>query len=67
MKREYKTVSIDTEQGWGGSKGTADTSVVDAELNKMAALGWELVTVEDLKHTAGSGTLLCIFTRVISE
>ena len=61
--KEYKTVSIETNQGWGGAKGSANTEVIDRVLNAMAAEGWELVCMEDLKHTAGSGALLCIFCR----
>lgn len=61
--KEYKTVSIETIQGWGGAKGSADTEAIDAALNKMARDGWELVCLEDLKHTAGSGSLLCVFSR----
>jgi len=61
--KEYKTVSVDTQQGWGGSKGTADTATLDETLNKMAKQGWELVCIEDLKHTAGTRSLLCVFSR----
>jgi hypothetical protein len=61
--KEYKTVSIETNQGWGGSKGTANTSAVDDVLNKMAKDGWDFVCIEDLKHTAGTGSLLCVFCR----
>lgn len=61
--KEYKTVSIETIQGWGGAKGSADTKAIDDVLNKMAQDGWELVCLEDLKHTAGSGSLLCVFSR----
>ena len=61
--KEYKTVSVETNQGWGGAKGTANTAALDEVLNHMARQGWELVCVEDLKHTAGSGALLCIFSR----
>ena len=61
--KQYKTVSIETNQGWGGAKGSADTSAIDRVLNKMARDGWELVCIEDLKHTAGSGSLLCVFSR----
>lgn len=61
--KEYKTVLIETTQGWGGSKGSADTAAIDVTLNKMAQQGWELVCIEDLEHTAGSGSLLCVFSR----
>lgn len=61
--KEYQTVSIDTIQGWGGAKGSADTKAIDDVLNKMAQDGWELVCLEDLKHSAGSGSLLCVFSR----
>ena len=61
--KEYKTVSIETNQGWGGARGTANTTAVDAVLNAMAADGWELACIEDLKHTAGTGSLLCVFCR----
>ena len=64
--KEYKTVSIDTNQGWGGSKGTANTDLIDDVLNRMAKQRWELVCIEDLQHTAGTGTLLCVFCREIS-
>ena len=40
-----------------------NTAALDAVLNEMARDGWELDCVEDLKHTAGSGALLCIFSR----
>ena len=63
--KEHKTVSIETNQGWGGAKGTANTAALDEVLNKMARDRWELVCVEDLKHTAGSNALLCIFSREI--
>ena len=62
---KYKTISIETNQGWGGAQGTVDPEAIDKVLNKMAAEGWELVCVEDLKHTAGSGALLCVFKREI--
>lgn len=61
--KEYKTISVETTQGWGGAKGTANIKELDDALNRMAREGWELVCVEDLKHTAGSGALLCIFSR----
>ena len=61
--KEYKTISVETTQGWGGAKGTTNTQDLDEALNKMAQDGWALVCVEDLKHTAGSGVLLCIFNR----
>src|SRR6476620_4943059 len=61
--KEYKTVSVETQQGWAGSKGTANTATLDATLNTMAKEGWELVCVEDLIHTAGTGSLLCVFSR----
>jgi hypothetical protein len=63
--KEYKTVAIETNQGWGGAKGTANTAAIDEVLNRMSADGWALVCIEDLKHTAGSGSLLCVFTRDI--
>ena len=62
--KEYKTVSIKTDQCLGGAKGAVDTEEIDALLNKMAQERWELVCIEDLKHTAGSGSLLCVFVRV---
>lgn len=62
-KREYKTVCVPTKQGWGGSKGSVDNTELDAALNAMASDGWELVTIEDLKHTAGTSALLCVFSR----
>ena len=65
--KEYKTVSIETNQGWGGAKGSANTTALDETLNKMARDRWELVCVEDLKHTAGSGALLCIFSREVQS
>ena len=61
--KEYKTVSIDTTQGWGASKGTADVQKVDIVLNQMAREGWELACMEDLEHGAGSRCLLCVFVR----
>ena len=61
--KEYKTVSVETEQGWGGAKSTANTALLDDVLNKMAKDGWELLCIEDLKHTAGTGSLLCVFFR----
>ncbi|QDT38840.1 DUF4177 domain-containing protein [Stratiformator vulcanicus] len=61
--KEYKTISVETDQNWGGAKGSVNTAALDETLNLMAREGWELVCVEDLKHTAGSGTLLCIFSR----
>ena len=60
---EYKSVTIDTIQGWGGSKGKMDCDKLDDVLNKMAQKGWMLSNIEDLQHTAGSQTLLCIFQR----
>jgi hypothetical protein len=63
--KEYKTVSVETNQGWGGAKGSANTAALDDTLNSMAKDGWGLVCVEDLKHTAGSGALLCIFSREV--
>ena len=65
--KEYKTVSVETNQGWGGAKGSANTTTLDEALNKMARDRWELVCVEDLKHTAGSGALLCIFSREVQS
>lgn len=65
--KEYKTVSVQTEQKWGGAKGSANTVALDEVLNKMAKDRWELVCVEDLKHSAGSGALLCIFAREIQS
>lgn len=61
--KEYKTISVETNQGWGGAMGSANTAALDDVLNTMARERWELVCVEDLKHTAGSGALLCIFSR----
>ena len=61
--KEYKTVSVEAQQGWGGSKGTADTATLDAMLNKMARERWELVCIEGLQHTAGTSSLLCVFSR----
>lgn len=61
--KEYKTVSVETQQGWGGSKGTADTATLDATLNKMAREGWELDCIQSLQHTAGTSSLLCVFSR----
>ncbi|MES2660618.1 MAG: DUF4177 domain-containing protein [Verrucomicrobiota bacterium] len=61
--KEYKTVLVPAEQGWGGSKGTADTSALDATLNQMSRDGWELQLIENLNHTAGSSSLLCVFAR----
>ena len=61
--KEYKSISVETVQGWGGSKGAIDNASLDAALNNMAREGWELVCVEDLKHTAGTGSLLCVFSR----
>ena len=60
---EYKSVAIDTTQGWGGSKGKIDCDKLDVVLNRMAQNRWELSKIEDLEHTAGSQTLLCIFQR----
>ena len=60
---EYKSVAIDTTQGWGGSKGKIDCDKLDEVLNHMAQDGWVLSSIEDLEHTAGSQTLLCIFQR----
>ena len=61
--KEYRSLLFPTEQGWGGSKGTADTQDLDEALNKMAGEGWALFTLENLNHTAGSGSLLCVFVR----
>lgn len=61
--KEYRTIAIETKQGWGGAKGAADTEAIDAALNRMARDGWELVCLQDLQHTAGSGSLLCVFAR----
>jgi len=62
--KEYKTISVKTNQSWGGgAKGSANTDTLDEVLNVMARDHWELVCVEDLKHRAGSGELLCIFSR----
>jgi hypothetical protein len=63
--KEYKTVSIGTNQGWGGAKGSVDTQALDDVLNRMAKDGWELACIEDLKHTAGSNWLLCVFSREV--
>ena len=63
LMKEYKTVSIKTDQGWGGAKGTADTEAIDRVLNLMSTEGWELFCVQDLQHTSGSASLLCIFVR----
>jgi hypothetical protein len=63
--KEYKTVSVETNQGWGGAKGSANTAALDEVLNRMAKDGWDLVCVEDLQHTAGSGALLSIFSREV--
>jgi hypothetical protein len=65
--REYKSVSLTTNQGWGGSKGTVNTDALDELLNRMARDGWELNCIEDLEHTAGSQTLLCVFSRPFSS
>jgi hypothetical protein len=61
--KEYKTVSVQTNQSWGGARGAIDTGELDEVLNTMASEHWELVCMEDLKHTAGSGMLLCVFVR----
>jgi hypothetical protein len=62
--KEYKTVSIMTDQGWQGSKGTANTTAIDEVLNKMAKDRWELVCTEDLEHrVGGSISLLFVFCR----
>lgn len=61
--KEYKTISVATNQGWGAAKGTANTEAIDEALNKMARDGWELVCIQDLQHGAGSGALLCVFCR----
>ena len=53
LMKEYKTVSIKTDQGWGGAKGTADTEAIDRVLNLMSTEGWELFCVQDLQHTNG--------------
>lgn len=60
---EYKSVAIDTTQGWGGSKGKIDCRSLDEVLNEMAQDGWELTNMEGLEHTAGTRSLLCIFQR----
>jgi hypothetical protein len=63
--REYKSVSVSTTQGWGGSKGTVDTTAIDKVLNDMAKDRWELECLEDLKHTAGTASLLLVFSREV--
>lgn len=60
---EYKSVTIDAQQGWGGAKGTMDTETLDMVLNRMARDGWRLTCMEDLHHTAGTQCLLCVFQR----
>ena len=60
---EYKTITVDTSQGWGGSKGTINSNELDVAINKVAAEGWRLKCLEDLEHTAGSKTLVCVFER----
>ena len=60
---EYKSIALETTQGWGGSKGTVDTTTLDLTLNRMAQEGWELHSIEALEHTAGTQTLLCVFLR----
>lgn len=61
--KEYRSVLFPTTQGWGGSKGTANTRELDEMLNAMAKEGWELRFTETLDHTAGSASLLCVFDR----
>lgn len=61
--KEYKTVPFETNQSWVGAQGSANTDALDELLNTMARARWELVCIEDLKHTTGSGHLLCIFCR----
>jgi hypothetical protein len=62
--KEYKTVSVATDQGWQGAKGTVKTTAVDAVLNKMAKDRWEMVCIEALEHrVGGSISLLCVFCR----
>lgn len=65
--KEYKTVSIETKGAWGGAKGMTDTTAIDGVLNKMAKERWELVCIEDLKHTPMGGWLLCVFCREIQS
>ena len=63
IKWEYMTLSIDVSQGWGGSKGQLDPAQLNETLNGWGADGWELVSTEDLEHTAGSQCLIFILKR----
>ncbi len=63
LMKEYKTVSVKVQQGWGASKATVDVAALDETLNDMAKAGWELACIESLEHSTGSGTLLCVFSR----
>lgn len=56
--KEYKTVLIETNQGWGGSKGTANTAAVDDVLNKMAKAGWDFDSTFGLNKPGVPGSML---------
>lgn len=63
IRWEYKTIELSVNQGWGGSKGTMDTSQIDRQLNDYGADGWELVAAFDTEHTAGTSAVFCMLKR----
>ena len=64
---EYKTLRLDVDQGWGGSKGTMNTAQIDERLNTFGSDGWELVAAFDTEHTAGTSAVFCMLKRLKQE
>jgi len=65
--KEYRSILFAADQGWGGSKGTVDTKSFDEQVNRMARDGWDLNFIENLNQTAGSRSLLLVFSRPLAE
>ena len=65
--KEYKSILFEADQGWGGPKGTVDTTEFDNLLNTMSRDGWDLAVLENLNKTHGSASLLCLFSRELKE
>ena len=66
MKRfEYKVLKPDVSasfMGWGG--GQVDVEQVAAELNRLGADGWELVSALDTANSTGrTASVLLLFKR----
>ena len=64
MKWEYKTVKFDVAGWWAPN---VDPHKLDAELNRLGAEGWELVSAFDTNWSHGaSRDVVAIFKRAVA-